>query len=41
MDRAKVEIDPQGQIVVDTSVLYSWPKGEKSHFGDPGAILKV
>jgi cytochrome b6-f complex iron-sulfur subunit len=41
MDRAKVELDPQGQIVVDTSILYSWPKGEKSHFSDPGAILKV
>ncbi|MBI3646327.1 MAG: Rieske 2Fe-2S domain-containing protein [Acidobacteriales bacterium] len=41
MDRAHVEIDPEGQIVVDTSRLYSWPKGEKSHFGDEGAILKV
>ena len=41
MDRAHVEIDPEGQIVVDTSRLYSWPKGEKSHFGDEGAILKL
>ncbi len=41
MDRAHVELDPQGQIVVDTSILYSWPKGERSHFNDPGAILKV
>ena len=41
MDRAHLEIDPEGQIVVDTSRLYSWPKGEKSHFGDEGAILKL
>ncbi len=41
MDRAHVEIDAEGQIVVDVSRLYSWPKGEKSHFNDPGAILRV
>jgi cytochrome b6-f complex iron-sulfur subunit len=41
MDRAHVELDAEGQIVVDTSRLYSWPKGEKSHFNDPGAILRV
>ena len=41
MDRAHLEIDPEGQIVVDTSRLFSWPKGEKSHFGDDGAILKL
>ena len=28
-----------GEIVVDTSHLYSWPKGERSQFNDPGAIL--
>lgn len=41
MDRAKVELDPTGQIVVDTSKLYEWPKGEKGHFDDPGAFLSV
>jgi len=41
MDRAHVELDPQGQIVVDVSHLYSWPKGERSQFNDPGAILRV
>ena len=41
MDRAQVEIDAEGQIVVNTGKLYSWPKGEKSHFNDPGAILRV
>jgi cytochrome b6-f complex iron-sulfur subunit len=41
MDRAHVELDPQGQIVVDLSHLYSWPKGKRSQFNDPGAILRV
>jgi cytochrome b6-f complex iron-sulfur subunit len=41
MDRAHVELDPEGQIVVDVSHVYSWPKGERSQFGDPGAILRV
>jgi cytochrome b6-f complex iron-sulfur subunit len=41
MDRAHVELDPDGQIVVDLSHVYSWPKGERSQFNDPGAILRV
>jgi cytochrome b6-f complex iron-sulfur subunit len=43
MDRAHVEIDPEGQIVVDTSRLYSWErdKGKPSHFNDPGAYIPV
>jgi hypothetical protein len=41
MDRARVELDPEGQIVVDTSKLYKWPKGEKDEFNDPGAYLAV
>lgn len=41
MDRAQVELDPEGQIVVDLSHLYSWPKGERSQFSDPGAILRA
>lgn len=41
MDRAHVELDPEGQIVVDLSHLYRWPKGERSQFNDPGAILRV
>jgi cytochrome b6-f complex iron-sulfur subunit len=41
MDRAHVEIDPEGQIVVDLSRVYRWPKGERSQFGDPGAIIRV
>src|SRR3954470_11602849 len=39
MDRAHVELDPTGQIVVDTSRLYSWPKGQPSKFNDPGAFI--
>ncbi len=41
MDRAHVELDPEGQIVVDLSRLYRWPKGEPSQFNEPGAILRV
>jgi len=39
MDRAHVELAPDGQIIVDTSRLYQWPKGQPSHFNDPGAFL--
>ncbi|MGH9502176.1 MAG: ubiquinol-cytochrome c reductase iron-sulfur subunit [Terriglobales bacterium] len=39
MDRAKVEIAPDGQILVDVSKLYQWPKGQPTHFNDPGAFL--
>ena len=38
MDRAHVEVDPEGQIVVDTSRLYEQPKGG---FSAPGAMLRV
>src|SRR5919197_3321 len=41
MDRAHVELDPEGQIVVDLSKLYRWPKGEPSQFNDPGAIIHL
>jgi cytochrome b6-f complex iron-sulfur subunit len=41
MDRAHVELDPEGQIVVDLSRVYKWPKGEQSQFNDPGAIIRV
>jgi cytochrome b6-f complex iron-sulfur subunit len=41
MDRAHVELDAQGQIVVDTSKLYLWPKGGTDQFNDPGAFVPV
>jgi cytochrome b6-f complex iron-sulfur subunit len=39
MDRAHIELAPDGQILVDTSKLYSWPKGQPSKFNDLGAFL--
>ncbi|HLE63366.1 MAG TPA: Rieske 2Fe-2S domain-containing protein [Pyrinomonadaceae bacterium] len=41
MDRAKVELDAEGQIVVDISTLYQWPKGEKGKFDEPGAYIPL
>ena len=41
MDRAHVEQGPDNQIVVDTSRLYQWPKGQPSHFNDEGSFLPV
>jgi cytochrome b6-f complex iron-sulfur subunit len=41
MDRAHVELDPTGQIVVNTARLYEWPKGEEGHFNDKGAFIPV
>jgi cytochrome b6-f complex iron-sulfur subunit len=45
MDRAHVEIAPDGQILVDVSKLYQWPKGQPSHFnegdGTSGAWLRA
>jgi cytochrome b6-f complex iron-sulfur subunit len=41
MDRAKVELDAEGQIVVNIGTLYSWPKGEPSEFDDDGAFIRV
>lgn len=34
MDRAHVELAPDGQILVDVSKLYQWPKGQPSQFGE-------
>jgi cytochrome b6-f complex iron-sulfur subunit len=39
MDRARVEVAPDGQILVDVSHLYQWPKGQPSQFNDDGAFL--
>ena len=41
MDRAHVEIDAEGQIVVDLSRLYLWPKGESNDFEEPGAYIAL
>jgi len=41
MDRAHVELDAEGQIVVDIAKLYRWPKGEKNEFNEPGAYIPL
>ena len=41
MDRAHVEIDAEGQIVVDTARLYDWPKGQTTEFDEPGAYISL
>ena len=41
MDRAHVELDAEGQIVVDLARVYKWPKGEASQFTQPGAMLRL
>ncbi len=41
MDRAHIELSADGQMVVDTGVLYEWPKGQRSRFNDPGAYLQA
>lgn len=41
MDRAHVELDAEGQIVVNIGKLYDWPKGEPSDFNEPGAYIPL
>ena len=41
MDRAKVTLDAEGQIVVDVGKLFEWPKGEEGHFKDKDAFIPL
>lgn len=41
MDRAHVELDAEGQIVVNKDKLYKWPKGERNEFNEEGAYIQV
>jgi cytochrome b6-f complex iron-sulfur subunit len=41
MDRAHVELDAEGQIVVDVGRLYSWPKGGENQFNDKDAYIPL
>jgi cytochrome b6-f complex iron-sulfur subunit len=41
MDRAHVEFAPDGQILVDVSKLYQWPKGQPSQFNEDGSFLSA
>ncbi len=39
MDRAHVELDAEGQIVVNTGKLYTWPKGGENGFNEEGSFI--
>lgn len=41
LDRAKVALSPEGEIVVDTSALYKWEKGKASQFDEDSSYLTV
>lgn len=41
MDRAHVELDAEGRIMVDVGRLYEWPKGEANEFNEPGAYIPL
>jgi cytochrome b6-f complex iron-sulfur subunit len=41
MDRAHIELDPEGQIKVDISRLYTWEKGGVNQFDSPGAYIPL
>jgi cytochrome b6-f complex iron-sulfur subunit len=41
MDRAHVELDAEGQIVVDVSRLYDWPKGTPGRFDETDAYIPL
>jgi cytochrome b6-f complex iron-sulfur subunit len=45
MDRARVQVAPDGQILVDVAKLYQWPKGQPTQFnegdGTDGAWLRA
>lgn len=41
MDRAHVELDAEGQIVVNKGLLYDWPKGGENRFENPGAYIPM
>lgn len=41
MDRAKVGLDAEGQVLVDVGKLFEWPKGGKNDFNDPDAYIPL
>ena len=41
MDRAHIEVAPDGQIQVNVARLYSWPKGQRDQFNDQGSYLSA
>lgn len=41
LDRAQVNLDAQGRIVVDVSVLFREEKGQPTQFNNPGSYIQV
>jgi cytochrome b6-f complex iron-sulfur subunit len=41
MDRAHIEVDAEGQLVVDKGKLYKAPKGERNEFNDDGSFVPL
>ena len=41
LDRAHVEVDVGGRVVINTAKLYQWPSGGRSEFDDPGAYIPL
>ena len=41
LDRAHVELNSEGHIIVDSAKLYQWPKGGRSEFDDAGAYISI
>ncbi|MCA1564899.1 MAG: Rieske 2Fe-2S domain-containing protein [Acidobacteria bacterium] len=41
MDRAHVELDAEGQIVVNKGILYDWPKGGENKFDKETAFIPL
>jgi cytochrome b6-f complex iron-sulfur subunit len=41
MDRAHLELAPDGQILVNVAKLYQQPKGQPTQFNDDGAYIRL
>jgi hypothetical protein len=41
MDRAHIELAPDGQIQVNVAKLYQQPKGQPTQFNDDGAFIRL
>ena len=41
LDRTHVELNTDGEVVVNIAKLYQWPKGGRSEFDDSGAYISL
>lgn len=41
LDRVRIKLDSDGQVIADTSKLYKWTKAERSQFDEAGAYVPV